>query len=482
VLVGAYEDRATGANTDRPGLQRALAAARQKEFDVLLIYRVDRLSRRVIHMHELASELEANDVALVSATEPFDTTNPIGRFIMNLLATFAEYERDVLQDRIRRGQKERRRKGKRTGSLPTGMKEDADGVPTADEEWLPMIVAAMEMYAYDLLGSTTIAKRLSEAGWTTKAGNRINSKMVLKWLACPTYVALLRDDGELIPGDWEPVIDRRLWDKVQKILAERGEHPYLRRGNVSDYILAGLGRCRKCKATYIGKSANGRGGRYDYYVCQNRNNRADNCDNDNLPRDAYEVAVLNELLALLADTNLLLKAFKAAKAAQRRSLKDVTGDRERLKRRIVGLEHKRARYFEAFENGTMNAELCSARLTQLNEEIDTASADLLVIETRLREADVDFPAETIETARDTLETLFASGNEDPLSEEEAATAKAVLRLLIKQISIGGRDDITVTYRLPVGTTKEAVRTISPEVEAAGIEPASAAAPAEHLQA
>ena len=95
-LVATFTDDASGATTDRPGLQQALRAARAGRFDVLLVYRVDRFSRRLSDLLDLLNELDDAGVAFASATEPFDTSTSIGRMLVQLLGVFAEFERETI--------------------------------------------------------------------------------------------------------------------------------------------------------------------------------------------------------------------------------------------------------------------------------------------------------------------------------------------------------------------------------------------------
>lgn len=102
-LPEPFSDDASGANTDRPGLQRALRAAKAGRFDILLVYRVDRFTRRLSDLLELLTELDNAGVAFVSATEPFDTSTSIGRMLVQLLGVFAEFERETIIDRVVNG-------------------------------------------------------------------------------------------------------------------------------------------------------------------------------------------------------------------------------------------------------------------------------------------------------------------------------------------------------------------------------------------
>lgn len=117
-IVAHKQDQASGTKLDRPGLQAALELARAGAIDTLLVYRVDRLSRKVRQLAQLAEELDAVDVVLRSATEPFDTGSAAGRMMLQMLAVFAEFEHATIVDRISAGIERRAKEGRWFGGRP----------------------------------------------------------------------------------------------------------------------------------------------------------------------------------------------------------------------------------------------------------------------------------------------------------------------------------------------------------------------------
>ncbi len=128
-LVRRFTDQASGATTERPGLQRALAEAKAERFDLLLVYRVDRFARSVRGLAQLLEELDAGGVAFRSATEPFDTTTPAGRMMVQMLGVFAEFERATIVDRVIAGmERKAARGGWCGGSRPFGYERSGNRV------------------------------------------------------------------------------------------------------------------------------------------------------------------------------------------------------------------------------------------------------------------------------------------------------------------------------------------------------------------
>jgi len=126
-LTRSYTDQMTGSKLERPDLQRALADARLGRFDLLLVYRVDRLSRSVRGLAQILEELDHANVAFRSATEPFDTATPAGRMMVQMLGVFAEFERATLIDRVIAGmERKAARGGWIGGTIPYGYQHGPD--------------------------------------------------------------------------------------------------------------------------------------------------------------------------------------------------------------------------------------------------------------------------------------------------------------------------------------------------------------------
>jgi site-specific DNA recombinase len=141
-LVLTHSDRMTGKLLDRPGLQQALHDARAGRYDLLLVFKVDRLARSVSGLAKVLEELDAAGVAFRSASEPFDTTTAAGRMMVQMLGVFAEFEREMIVERTRMGLARKAAKGEWTGGRPPfGYRYDPAGrllVPTRDRRrWWP---------------------------------------------------------------------------------------------------------------------------------------------------------------------------------------------------------------------------------------------------------------------------------------------------------------------------------------------------------
>jgi site-specific DNA recombinase len=461
-IVAHKQDQATGTKLDRPGLQAALELARSGAIDLLLVYRVDRLSRKVRQLAQLAEELDTCDVVLRSATEPFDTGSAAGRMMLQMLAVFAEFEHATIVDRISAGIERRAKEGRWFGGRPPFgyLFSNEQRVLVADPVKGPIVRRIFDLYTRKRLGTRTIAQQLRDeqapapsAGWGHPAVHWIINN--------PTYVGKIRWRDKVFDGIHEPLVDEFTFAKAQAILRERGEHAK-RRGNNSDFLLSGLLRCGRCGKAYIGMSANGNGGLYHYYACTGRQKYGPKaCTGERLPREKLEQAVLHQLATVYRDEQLLSDALAKANA-------EAEQQRPELEQRLAstGAEISRAeqaleRYYEAFEHGKLSAERCEERLTRLQARLD----DL-----RAQQAELALEAPHEATRAPTGADLAAVADEleRVIAEADPQKAKALLRLLIEELRVNCRKEILPTYRV----VTPAVCAMSEKVELAGLEPAT----------
>lgn len=258
--VRTYVDRTSGAHAERPGLSDALRDARLGLYDVLLVYRVDRFARSLKVLVHLLEELDQAGVAFRSATEPIDTSTATGRMLVQLLGVFAEFERATIIDRVVAGmERKAARGGWPGGSRPYGLRLDVDGRLSCEPTEFPIVEWIFTRYAVDRCGAASIAGELNSDGLRTRAGKPWSAKVVLDVLRNRAYLGEVSFRGTWHQSSAEPLLDPVLFEKVQTILARRGEgydrrfadtHPH--------YLLTGLITCGRCGRRYVGTAATGK--------------------------------------------------------------------------------------------------------------------------------------------------------------------------------------------------------------------------------
>ena len=371
-VVHAFDDQASGVTLDRPGLTQALGLARDRRFELLLVYRVDRLSRKVRQLAGLAEEVDRHGIVLKSATEPFDTGSAAGRMMLQMLGVFAEFEHATIVDRVTAGLERRVREGRwMSGRTPYGYTR-ANGLLVPDLVKAPVVRRIFQLYAEGKLGTTAIARTLEAVGAPAprKQGWSPNALQLI--LANPAYRGLIRWNGSLFEGLHEPLVDQQLFEKAQQILRRRSENASLRRGNPSDFLLSGVVRCNHCGRAYVGTSAHGRNSRYTYYACSTRYKYGPSkCNGERLPKERLEAAVLGQLADLYRDGRLIERALAAAAKHMAKERPRVEEQLASARAEIARVERKLDRYFEAFETGDLSAALCHERVRGHRERLET---------------------------------------------------------------------------------------------------------------
>ena len=200
-----FSDQMTGATLERPGLRRALVEAEAKRFDLLLVYRVDRLSRSVRGLSQILEQLDEAGVLFRSATEPFDTATSAGRMMVQMLGVFAEFERATITDRVIARMERKAGRGEWTGGgVPFGYRLDPERRFLApDPAEAPLVFEIFRRYAERLEGSASIANWLTERAYRTKRGKPFNVPAVLTILfACGSTTVRVSAPGRIRTCDF----------------------------------------------------------------------------------------------------------------------------------------------------------------------------------------------------------------------------------------------------------------------------------------
>jgi site-specific DNA recombinase len=460
-IIAHHEDRATGTKLDRPGLQAALDLARQGRIDQLLVYRIDRLSRKVRQLASIAEELAKLDVTLRSATEPFDTGAAAGRMMLQMLGVFAEFEHATIVDRVTSGIERRAREGRwPNGRIPFGYARDEQKQLTPDERTAPVIRRIFKLYAAGRLGAAAIARRL-DAEQAPAPPRGWQPAVVLWILANEAYVGRVHWRDQSFPGLHEPLIDADTFERARALLKERGGD-WTHRAARAEFLLSGLLRCGRCRRAYVGMSAKGNGGTYHYYACSGRQKLGrKGCDGERLSKEKLEAAILSQLTEIYRNGSLIRDAIEDAAASQDNDHAALEERHASLAKEIGRAERAIERYQDAFEAGNLDPTRFNERLGALDVRLDALRGQDQAV---ARELSADIPtapdAAALSAVADQLGRVIGAGDPDQ--------AKALLRILIAGLRVNSRSEILPTYR--IGAPVVCAQTSS--VELAGLEPAT----------
>ena len=269
-----YDDGGySGGSTDRPDLQRLLDDIRTRKIDVIVVYKVDRLTRSLADFAKLVELFDAHGVSFVSVTQQFNTTTSMGRLTLNVLLSFAQFEREVTSERIRDKIAASKRKGIWVGgTLPFGykMKDGKIAVVEEEAELVRLIfrryleLGSVNELLRDLRERNIRTKtRLLSTG-ATRGGIPFGRGALYYLLSNHFYIGEVKYKNEILPGEQPPIMDRALFEAVrQKSLAQWSHRTVVR--NKSDHLLTGL-LFDDAGHRMIPTHATKAGVRYRYYV------------------------------------------------------------------------------------------------------------------------------------------------------------------------------------------------------------------------
>jgi site-specific DNA recombinase len=276
LIAGRYDDGAfSGASLERPALQQLLADVRSGKIDIVLVYKVDRLTRSLADFAKLIELFDAHGVSFVSVTQSFNTSSSMGRLTLNVLLSFAQFERELIGERVRDKIAASKRKGLWVGGpVPLGyaavdkkivvVPVEAEAVRTIFARYLALGSIRALAEELDRQGIRSKRRRLSNG--RTVGGGRFGVGALAYLLKNRFYIGEVGYRGEVHPGDHVPILDRDLFEAAQARLAAQAVQRRCRlRG--SPAILSG----RLCdhRGNRMSPSHANKGGvRYRYYVSQ----------------------------------------------------------------------------------------------------------------------------------------------------------------------------------------------------------------------
>ncbi|MGJ4927505.1 recombinase family protein [Bradyrhizobium sp. HKCCYLRH3095] len=315
LLTDRYDDGGfSGGTLERPALKRLLADIEAGGVDVVVVYKIDRLSRSLMDFAKLVEVFDRRNVTFVSVTQSFNTTTSMGRLTLNVLLSFAQFEREVIGERIRDKFAASRRKGMWMGGwAPLGY-EVRDRKLIVNEEDAKLVRSIFQRFLKT--GSATIlARQLVQEGVRNKYGKLIDKGMLYKLLHNPVYIGEAVHKGVSYPGEHDAILDRKTWDKVQAHLqtdprkrsnAARGKTPALLKGLIygPDGTAMSPSHTRK------------KGMLYRYYVSQTilKQARTD-MPVGRVPAAEVEKIVVDQVRILLRSPEIIVRTWRHAREA-----------------------------------------------------------------------------------------------------------------------------------------------------------------------
>ncbi|PWS35171.1 resolvase [Falsiroseomonas bella] len=316
VLVpGRYDDGGvSGGTLERPALRRMLADIERGLIDVIVCYKIDRLSRSLVDFTKLVEVFDANDVTFVSVTQSFNTTTSMGRLTLNILLSFAQFEREVIGERIRDKVAASRKRGMWMGGyVPLGYDVRQRKLVVNDAE--AALVRRIFQGFVETESCTRLVQVLRAEGATTKRGRPLTKSDVYRILSNRVYLGEAVHKGTAYPGEHDAIVAQAQWDAVHAILQVSPRVRVNRTRNTTAPLLRGLIFDSDSRAMSPSHSR-GRGGQiYRYYVSQAvlKGGATERPAIARLPAGEIEAAVVAQVRALLRQPEMVVGTWRAAR-------------------------------------------------------------------------------------------------------------------------------------------------------------------------
>jgi site-specific DNA recombinase len=455
LLADRYDDGGfTGGNMDRPALKRLMADIEAGKIDCVVVYKVDRLSRSLLDFAGMMQTFERHKVSFVSVTQQFNTATSMGRLVLNVLLSFAQFEREIISERTRDKIAATRRKGKWAGGHPIlGYDVDPNGykltVNAAEAERVRAIFAlyleheSLLPVVKELAKRTWVNKRWQTRKGPERGGEAFTRTSLYRLLTNVAYVGKVRYKTEVHDGEHPGIVDPVIHQKVQDLLRRNGMTGGASVRNQFGAILKGMLRCRPCGCTMTPAHTTKGNRRYRYYVCCSAQKKGwDTCPSKSIPAEQIERFVVDQIRCVGRDPDLLRDVLAQAKAQSETRTAELETE-ERGLAKDLGAWHKEVGRLSAqFKPGEDNGELVG-RLADLHERIGMVEGRVKQVREQIKAVTSQIIAE-----EDAARALSAF---DPvwgtLTPREQAR---VVGLLVNRVEYdGAKQKVTVTFH-PTG--------------------------------
>lgn len=430
ILVKVYIDPGyTGSNMDRPALQEMIREVEKGNADIVLVDKLDRLSRSQFDTLYLINKVfTENNCAFVSRAEAFDTSTPFGRAMVGILSVFAELERERMKERVADGKEGRAKEGKYKGGgkIPIGFDYDPETGKLMENKYESMQVKEV----FDLFVSRTpiysIQQIMNDKGYRTKYGDW-KEATIRVMVENRVYLGEIQHKKKWYDGLHNAIIDQDIFDKAQELIKERDiTYANYKQGRRYRSYLGGLIWCGRCTAKYHWRSSEAKkdGARRSYYICYSRAKsdkkmvKDPHCKNTSYRDSVLEEIVFKEVRKLKTDP-LYFDAIKQSV--------DHTARKKLIEKRINQIDSQLSKLTDLYTLGTIDINVIKAKIEPLSGEKKSLEAELSNIKEVISDISKEEVGELVDLFNNALEA------------EDNSLVNSILTELIEQIVIDGEE-------------------------------------------
>lgn len=466
VIYKCYSDRGiSGKNIkDRPALKELLSDAKAGKFDMVISWKINRVSRKLEDVLKIVNLLEKNNITFKSYSEPFETDTPAGRMQFQMMALIGEFERGTIAQNVKMGMIAKAKSGNWCGGRVLGYDLVPNNSPEEEkkgknklkinEKEAEIVRFIFNEYSKGK-GYKAITNQINKLGYKTKKGNDFSVGSIRDILTNPVYIGEIRYNVRQnwsekrrrninpnpirVKGKHEAIIDRELWDKVQLILESKKGKPS--RIYDGEYPLTGILRCPKCGAGMVisrttNTLADGSKKRIAYYCCGNWKNKGTSVCNSNTIRvdkaNEYVFKKIEELVSNEAMIKAVVKNINKERKDKVKPAKRLLGD---IDKELEKLDKRKRKIFEAYEDDILTKEEFQTRKNELNEKIRILEEEKKpLLNTISEEVSEEIPYEFI---KDILMNFSKILNSSVSREQQ----KKLLHMIISEITMNESREI-----------------------------------------
>ena len=461
-----YSDRGISGKDikNRPALKELLKDAEEKKFDMVISWKINRISRKLADVLKIVDILEKNDITFKSYSEPFETDTPAGKMQFQMMALIGEFERGTIAQNVKMGMCAKAKSGEWCGGRVLGY----DLVPVENQEGAKrkknrLTINEKEAEAVRFIfneyvngkGYKAITNQLNKLSYKTKKGNDFSVGSIREILTNPVYIGKVRYNVRqnwsekrrrninanpiITDGIHEPIIEEGLWDKVQAIMESKKGKPS--RIYDGEYPLTGILKCPKCGAGMVisrttNKLADGTKKRIAYYCCGAWKNKGTSVCNSNTIRvDKANEYVFNKLSELLSNEKMVETIVRNVNKERHNKINPAKKELERIDKELEKIDRKKTKLFEAYEEEVISKEEFKERKDELNKRAKSLQEEKEpLIVTLSDDVSEEIPYEFIKSI---LENFSKVLTESATREQQ----KKLLHMIISEITINEAREI-----------------------------------------
>lgn len=322
-LPEQYDDGGfTGGNLERPALQKLFQDIRAGKVDCIVVYKIDRLTRSLLDFSKIIELFDEYNVSFVSVTQSFNTSNSMGRLMLNVLLSFAQYERELTSERIRDKFAASCKQGIwMGGNLPLGY-DAVDRKLLINEDEAKVIRCIYHRFL-EVESATQVARDMNEAGFKTKTwvsesgklhkGRKFSKKTIERILQNPIYAGKIKHKENVYEGQHKAIIGQKIWDAVQSTFNRKDRMIMPASRVTTPPLLKGVIRCGCCESAMTPTYTSKKGRRYRYYLCSGKARGAnENCPVGRVSAAQIENVVTKYILKILSAPEIVASTIRAA--------------------------------------------------------------------------------------------------------------------------------------------------------------------------